>query len=100
MRSSSASRSMPPGIDGVGWELNRVRSLRNRPRMRDRLLVRISSHNHGCIVPAESERVGEGDIDALLAGLVWHVVQVARRIGCLVIDGGLNHVVLDRERVE
>src|SRR5262249_34421563 len=39
------------------------------------------------ILPAEAEAVAERVVDALLAGLIGDVVQVAFRIRCLVVDG-------------
>src|SRR5262245_28458055 len=48
--------------------------------------------------PAEAEGVVQRHLDRLLAGLVRDVVEIALRIGRLVVDGRRHDVARDRQR--
>ena len=48
------------------------------------------------VVAAEAEGIAHGHVDAGLARLVRHVVEVAGRVGIVEIDRGRQDVVLDR----
>jgi hypothetical protein len=49
-------------------------------------------------VPAESQIVRHGYVDIMLDGLVWYVVQVAVRVGRLIVDCGGDNALLDSLR--
>ena len=51
--------------------------------------------DQAAIMAAEAEAVGDGPANAGLAGGVGDVIQVAGRIGSLVVDGGMNDAGLD-----
>src|SRR6266571_5215855 len=62
-----------------------------------RRLVREFAQNDAGVVAAEPERIGDCDLDVRLASLVRDVVEIACRIGCLVIDRRRQHVLVHRE---
>src|SRR5437588_7949773 len=49
------------------------------------------------VVAAEAEAVGDCPADTRLASLVRHVIEIAVRVGRLVIDGRVNQAALDRQ---
>src|SRR5689334_4929545 len=50
------------------------------------LLLNKTTHNQGRVVPAEAERIRQRRVDALRSRHVRHVIEVAVRIGLLLID--------------
>ena len=52
------------------------------------------------VVAAEAKGVVEADADAALLGGVGHVVQVARRVGRLIVDGRRRDLVADGQGAE
>ena len=57
-----------------------------------------AAEQDAAVVAAEAHRVRERDVDLGLARLVRDVVEVALRIGDLVVDRRREHAVADRER--
>ncbi len=51
------------------------------------------SENQAGVLATEAECVGENDPYALFPGLVGNIVQIAQRVGNLIINGGVNHSV-------
>src|SRR6266496_2210751 len=55
------------------------------------------AQNDARVVPAEPERVGDGDLDVGFARVVRDVVEVASGIRRLVVDRRRQHVLVHRE---
>jgi len=44
---------------------------------------------------AESEAIREGHIDLLFSGYIWNVVEIAVRVGLILIDRRVKNAVVD-----
>src|SRR4051794_17772559 len=56
-------------------------------------LCTITLENERTVGPSEAEAVREGVLDGHGTGFIWHVVEVAKRIGVFVVDGGRGDLV-------
>src|ERR1043166_7160300 len=63
-------------------------------------LRRLAAHHQRHVLPAEAERVRERMGDLGVARLVRHHVERDRRIGHLIVDGGRNALMREREQGE
>ena len=57
----------------------------------------VTLENETAVGAAKAERVGKRVIDAHGTGVVGHIVEIALRIGNLVVDGGRGDLIADRE---
>src|SRR3970040_128390 len=60
-------------------------------------MMRISAGDHDGVVSADPERVGHHGVDVSLTRLVGDVVEVALRIGMLVVDRWRDGTTVDRQ---
>src|SRR5262245_39935203 len=56
----------------------------------------VSTHDQRYILTAEPEAVAQYMIDHLLSGLVRHIIEIALRIGRLIVHRRRNDAALDR----
>jgi hypothetical protein len=77
-------RYVSPDLEFAVWTAT-IGESREGEASRSGLSLEAAQHEAG-VVPAEAERVRDGDPDVGLARLVRNVVEVAFGIGCVVVD--------------
>src|ERR1022692_4051800 len=73
------------------------RLLLEKKKTHSRLRSGPRPEGEGGVGAAETEGIVQRDADFLLARFVRHVIQIAFRIGILLVDGGRHDAVFDRE---
>src|SRR5690606_20354534 len=93
LRATALTRSVTspgPGASGSGISvISSLRSSRSwRARMVEFLSGRFGRHHEAGVLAAEAEGVGQNRRDARIALHVRHDIQLDRRVGVRVVDGG------------